>query len=98
VRREAPINLEADHLAFRVRAGVGAPSRVDLVLGARELTQRPLQLGFDSAAMRLLLPAGKAAPVVLKHDFHIHFLNLSLSPSGERAASWQPAPVNRRVR
>ena len=59
-----------------MRTRIGATRRVDLVVGARDLTQRPLQLGFDGAAVCLLLPAGKTASVVLQHDFHIHLLTV----------------------
>jgi len=57
------------------------------VLGARELTQRPLQLRLDGAAVRLLLPAGESAAVVLQHDFDIHLLTCSfLALCGNLAA------------
>ena len=45
-----------------------------VVVPARDLTQRALQLRFDGSAVRLLLPAGEVRPVVLQHDLDIQFL------------------------
>jgi hypothetical protein len=76
VRRDPPVGLKVHDLAFGMRAGVGAAGGVDLVVLARDLVQRSLQLGFDCSPSRLLLPAGETRPVVLKHDFDIQLLTL----------------------
>jgi hypothetical protein len=49
VRRDPAIGFEAHDLAFRMRARVGAPGGMDLVVFARDLAQRSLQLGFHRA-------------------------------------------------
>src|SRR5439155_23681674 len=77
--RDAPFELEVRHLALGVSAGVGAARAVHHMVLAGELAKRALQLGFDRTAARLLLPAGKAGPVVLEHEFDIHLLP-SLTP------------------
>src|SRR5438445_11039298 len=66
--------MEVHDLTFRMRAGVGAPGRVDGDRLARDRAQCPLQLCLNGPAGSLLLPAGKARTVVLQHDFDIHFL------------------------
>ena len=59
-------------------AGVGAPRGVNHMVLAGQLAQRPFHLGFHSAPVRLLLPAGKPTSVVLQHDFDIQFLKQSV--------------------
>ena len=94
VRRDPPIGLEAHDLAFGVGAGVGATGGVDLEVLAGDRLQRSLQLGFDRAAVGLLLPAGESASVVLQHDFDIHFLTSRSSLPGRAT----PHPDAERVR
>ena len=78
-RRHQPLRCDpalegkAHHLALGVGARVGASGGVDHVVVAGELAQRALHLRLHRAAFRLLLPAGETAPVVLEHDFDIHF-------------------------
>ncbi len=85
VRRDPAIRLEVHDLPFGMRARVGPSRRVDLEVLAGDLSKRPLQLGFDSPSVCLLLPAGKFTSVVLQHDFDIHFLRAPPLPhSAER--------------
>ena len=64
---------EAHDLAQGVRPGVGPAGGIDLVVTPGQLPQRPLELRFHGSPPGLLLPAREAGPVVLQHDFRIHF-------------------------
>ena len=74
-RLYAAVGVKVHDLAFRMRSGVSAARAVDDDVLAGDRANRPFQLSFNGPTLRLLLPAGKARPVVLQHDFDIHFLS-----------------------